>query len=261
VIVMHSLSFVHIVNSSTRLEGQFMSTRRHALALLLSSFVLAAACGKDANPNAPSGGGQNPPTPTANRTIELGGPLVFGAVNVGEVVERELRINNRGTDPLTVTRITGPAGPFSVSWSSGTINGGGVQAVTIRFSPTEAGNYSGTVTVEANHTAGTNTIPMTASGVVPPPPPRPRWSATGTGDSVLDMPGDVRRVRIIGTYNGHSSNFIVKIAGRLIVNEIIGTDTPFTIGPRYQGDHLLTSGGVVQITNSSGVAWSFEELR
>jgi hypothetical protein len=84
------------------------------------------------------------------------------------------------------------------------------------------------------------------------------WTRTGVGDAVFDMPTSIARVRIIGTYSGYSSNFIVKIGGRLIVNELLGIGWGTT---RYDGTLLTGGGGVVAITNSSGVSWSFEEVR
>jgi hypothetical protein len=57
---------------------------------------------------------------------------------------------------------------------------------------------------------------------------------------------------------GFSSNFIVRIGGRLTVNELLGAGWNQT---RYDGTLLTGGGGVVSITNSSGVNWSFEEVR
>jgi hypothetical protein len=86
----------------------------------------------------------------------------------------------------------------------------------------------------------------------------PLFTKSGTGDNVFDMPMYVARVRIVGTYTGYSSNFIVYIGGRLIVNELLGTGWGTT---RYDGTLLTGGGGIVQITNSSGVSWSFTEVR
>jgi hypothetical protein len=80
----------------------------------------------------------------------------------------------------------------------------------------------------------------------------------GVGNVVFDMPTDVRRVRIIGTYDASGSNFIVWVADRLVVNEIIGTGRQG--GPRYEGVHGVT-GGVVRIENSSDVTWSFQQVQ
>lgn len=71
------------------------------------------------------------------------------------------------------------------------------------------------------------------------------------------MPTSVTRVKITADFPGRSSNFIVKIGGRLIVNELLGTS--FT-GPHFEGTYV-TTGGVVEITNSSGVTWTFTEVR
>lgn len=82
--------------------------------------------------------------------------------------------------------------------------------------------------------------------------PETRWTRSGSGDTVFDMPTYIRRVRVVGTYSSYSSNFIVKVGGSLLVNELLGTGWGTT---RYEGV-LLTTGGVVAITNSSGVSWS-----
>jgi hypothetical protein len=74
------------------------------------------------------------------------------------------------------------------------------------------------------------------------------------------MPTTVSRVHITGDYSGTESNFIADIGGQNVVNVIIGTNTPFTIGTHYDAI-ALTTGGVVSITNSNGVSWSFTEVR
>ena len=57
---------------------------------------------------------------------------------------------------------------------------------------------------------------------------------SGVGDNVFDIPSYVGRVRIQGTYPGRGENFIVWIAGRLVVNEIIGNNyTPSTFDGTY----------------------------
>ena len=88
------------------------------------------------------------------------------------------------------------------------------------------------------------------------------FSRTGVGDNVFDMPSSVSRVRIIGTYTGFCENFIVRIAGRLIVNVILGSRSCSwaSTGQRHEGTYV-TSGGVVEITSSSGVVWEFSQVR
>jgi hypothetical protein len=91
----------------------------------------------------------------------------------------------------------------------------------------------------------------------PNPTPVAIWTASGSGDMVLDMPTHIRRVRIQAAYGGSTSNFMVYIAGDLKVNEILGTSWDRTT---YDGT-ILTSGGVVQITHAAGVSWAFTEVR
>lgn len=85
----------------------------------------------------------------------------------------------------------------------------------------------------------------------------PFWTVSGTGNTVFDMPTYVSRVRVTGRYTSNSSNFIVKVATRLLINELLGTAWPSTT---YDGTHL-TSGGTVEITSSSGVAWTFTQVQ
>jgi len=202
-------------------------------------------------------GGKGASTPTAptpaapTRIIRLQATLEFGDIAVGASDTRDLLIFNDGNSVLTVTGMTGPSG-YTASWTSGTIAPGGSQLSVIRFSPTAAQDYNGTVTVQSDATGGVNTTPISGSGL------RDIFRKSGTGDSVFDMPLDVARVHIVGTYGGYTSNFVVRIGGRLIVNELLGTAWGTT---RYDGTLLTGGGGVVSITNSSGVSWTVEEVR
>jgi Abnormal spindle-like microcephaly-assoc'd, ASPM-SPD-2-Hydin len=216
-----------------------------ASTLTVVAFTGIIACGGDGGPTAP------PPPPAATRIMVLEGTLTFGDVPIGGSFDRTMRILSTGTETLTVTGMTGPDG-YTADWTNGTIPAGTVRVVTLIFRPTENRTYNGTITVNANHTSGTNTLPISGRGL------RELFRRSGTGDSVFDMPLDVARVRIIGTYTGNSSNFVVRIGGRLLVNELLGT---FWNQTRYDGTLLTGGGGVVAITNSSGVAWSFEEVR
>ena len=228
-----------------------LSSRR---ALVLNAMVAVAvtsalaACG-GSKADSPTNPTPTPPA-SATRIITIAGDLSFGDLLVGTSAERPISVRNTGNGPMTVTGITGP-GSLTASWTSGQIPAGGSQDVMLRFAPTEARSYVGTVTVSANHTSGLNTIPMNARGV------NPLFRRTGTGDTVFDMPTSVSRVRITGDYSGGGSNFIVHIGGRGVVNEIIGTRWPST---HFEGTYV-TSGGVVEILSSSGVSWSFEEVR
>jgi hypothetical protein len=151
--------------------------RQTCVAAVVAVFLIN--CGKSSDNGSGSG---SPTTPTASQTraIRLEAVLEFGDVAVGGTAERTLRIQNDGNSPLTVTGLTGPAGGYTASWTEGTIAAGASQAVTVRFSPTEARTYNGTVTVNANHTSGTNTTPISGRGVSATPPPGPSPALSGT---------------------------------------------------------------------------------
>lgn len=95
--------------------------------------------------------------------------MAFGNIQVGTTFEATLRIHSTGTEALTVSGITGPSG-YTASWTSGTIPAGSSHAVAIRFSPTEEKTYNGMLTVNCNHTTGTNTMTISGTGTRPPGP-------------------------------------------------------------------------------------------
>jgi len=179
-------------------------------ALLLLALA-AAACGKD-SPTAPT---PNPP-PASTRVVSLSGSLAFGAVEIGKTSDLMLTIGNSGTGTLSVTGITSPGG-YTLNWTNGTIAPGGSQQVTVRFAPTAAQSYGGTLTVNGDHTSGTNTASLSGAGsppATPPAPPPP--SATAYDDEILALVNDHRRSigkpalamnQMIWTQaNGHSQN-------------------------------------------------------
>lgn len=97
--------------------------------------------------------------------ISLTGDLNFGNVCVGSTSEKILKICNTGTGTcnLTVSSVTYPDG-FTGSWNNGTIPAGGCQDVTVTFKPVNPQTYTGTITVNSDKTAGTNTISVSGTG-------------------------------------------------------------------------------------------------
>ena len=93
------------------------------------------------------------------------------------------------------------------------------------------------------------------------------WSAQGVGNTVLDVPTDVRVVSITGEYTGYSSNFIIWCGldpGGLVVNELLGTGWGATT---YSGVHSALRDynragqpcREFEIENSASVRWSIAE--
>ncbi|MDX2108621.1 MAG: leucine-rich repeat protein [Verrucomicrobiota bacterium] len=91
------------------------------------------------------------------RTLALSGNLAFVNVQVNQTYTRTLTIANTGNSTLTVSSIYYPAG-LSGNSSGVTIAAGGSYEVTVTFHAATDQNYTGTVTVNANNTGGTNTI-------------------------------------------------------------------------------------------------------
>lgn len=91
----------------------------------------------------------------------------------------------------------------------------------------------------------------------------PTFTKAGSGDAVFDLPDYVTRVTITGSFpaaSGNCGNFIVWNTTHLLVNEIMGTCDNATTGRSYTGV-LATGPGEVRIEQSTGVAWTFTEVR
>lgn len=211
--------------------------------------------------------GSSPTTPTvttttipaATRIVSITGDLNFGNVNFGESPTRTYTISNTGTATLTITGLTAVGGTgtagFSATFTSGTIAPGTSQTGTLRFTPTLAQVYSHTLTVAGDQTSGANTIAVTGNGVNN----TPLFTRSGMGANVFDMPMTVTRVRIFGDYAGTCENFIIRIAGRAIVNEILGSCS--IASSRHFDGTFLTTGGIVEVLNSVGISWTLVEVR
>ena len=198
------------------------------LVLLLVVAVFFACKG---NPTAPSNPTTTTPTP---KSVEVTSPNSTILVGQTEQMTATVTMTDNTTKPGTGVWGSDNMSVATVT-QSGLVTGVGVGDATIFFDQT--GNGRGTKKLRVI--------------------PKAVWTVSGQGDMVFDMPTYVSRVRIIGTYTGWGSNFIVWVGGDLLVNVILGTGWGTT---RYDGT-LLTTGGVVSITNSSGVSWSFTEVR
>lgn len=117
-----------------------------------------------ANTTTASGTGVTPATMIISLTSGAGASSIdFGVATIGQSPTRTLKISNGGSAVMTVSGITLPPG-FSGSFS-GTIAAGASHNVTITFTPTLVQSYDGTITVTSDATSGTNTIPITGSGL------------------------------------------------------------------------------------------------
>lgn len=200
--------------------------------LLLVVISATIGCGGSSSPTAPSPSPTPTPTPT---TFTLSGTVTSttGAAISGATVRIE-----DGPD----------AGKSATTNASGNYSLASLRQAgfTVRASATNYHPDSKGVTLTSNLTLGFQLAPT------------PLFTRAGSGANVFDMPTTVSRVRIQASYTGRCENFVVYIATRLIVNEILGTC--FDSRPTYDGTHL-TSGGVVEVKFASGINWTFTEVR
>jgi len=140
------------------------------LAAVIASTVLIVGCGGGSSPTAPAPVASPTPAPqpaTATRIIGVDGNLAFGNVSVGSSKDAMFTIRNTGTGMLTVSGLSITSGlgtVFTPSWTNGALAAGATQTVTVHFAPTAAQAYSGTITVSADQTSGTNTIAISGTG-------------------------------------------------------------------------------------------------
>jgi hypothetical protein len=98
------------------------------------------------------------------RTIVLRGNLSFSNVLVGTSAQLSMTISNAGNTSFSISSITLPAG-FSTTFTTATVAAGKSTNALIKFSPTAAQHYSGTVTVNSSANSGTNTLAISGIGV------------------------------------------------------------------------------------------------
>jgi hypothetical protein len=244
------------------LRGTLMTQR---LAVVVASLLLAA-CGSSSSSTGSSSSPAGPSSADPTRIINVTGDIAFGDVNFGESPTRMLTIANSGTGVLTFTAITavegtGTAG-YTATPTTGTVPPGGSVPVTIQFTPTIAQLYSNVLTVVGDQTSGNAAINFSGRGIdsgsgIDNPP---LWTQSGTGDTVFDMPATVARVRIQATPTTNCQNFVVLIGGASTVNVILGT-CEVADGPSLDRTYPTGGGGVVSITISTGITWTFTEIR
>lgn len=100
-------------------------------------------------------------TPTA---ILAPSSLSFPAIVVGSsATSQQFAINNTGTAALIVSSVTSSNTEFSLVSSCGTIAAGASCNVSVGFTPNDAGNRSGTITVNHNASGATSTLPVSGT--------------------------------------------------------------------------------------------------
>jgi hypothetical protein len=91
--------------------------------------------------------------------------------------------------------------------------------------------------------------------------PSQLFTQSGVGDNVFTIPGYVTRVRVDGSFQGSCQNFIVNANNRLLINVIIGTCSVADTKSPFTGTYAISGATSVAITGSTGIAWTFTEVR
>jgi hypothetical protein len=177
-----------------------------SLRLIVAAASLAAIAACSGSPSGPSPTPTPTPTPAVTRIIRLGGTLDFGTVTVGQSVNRVLSISNDGNSTLNVTGISAPCGAssFTSTFLSGAIPAGSTQNATIRFAPPSVLSCSGTLTVAADHTSGTNTIAIVASSIPAVRSMTGTWDGTNSQIGAFVMILTQSGTSVTGTYTDNS---------------------------------------------------------
>ncbi len=173
--------------------------------------VLTLASDKTSGPDSLQVSGEGT---EASRILALSGPLDFGLVQLGRTSTRNWRVRNIGASPVPINGLSLPEGfvciaPTNLAW-------GAEAEIAIKFSPTEARAYSGTATILADLTSGSNSVAVAgvgieATGVVTVPDDQPTIAygidAAKNGDIVRVKPGTYgpltsgeHRVHLASTY-------------------------------------------------------------
>ena len=195
--------------------------------------VFAAACGSTSTTSPTQTPTTTTPTPS---TFTLSGQVTStsgAAINGARVTIADGQNAGKSTT-------TDASGNYAIASLA-------VSGFTVNFSATNFFATAKSVTLTSNQTLSAQLTPT------------PLFTASGSGNTVFDMPTTVSRIHITGTYTGtFESNFIVTIGGRLVVNVIIG---PYNGGSSVSDGIYLTTGGTVAITNTTNVSWTFTEVR
>ena len=101
--------------------------------------------------------------------LAIGGSLDFGTVKAGNTKSKEISLQNVGGANLSINSITVPTG-FSLESEPTSIAGNATEIINVTFTPTEAIDYSGELTVNYTTGSGDTSIPIIAEGSLEDPP-------------------------------------------------------------------------------------------
>lgn len=208
--------------------------KRVLLVVAHVSSLMMLACGGSSSTTAPS----TPSTPTPT-TFSLSGNVSVGGIGIAGAL---LTIADGANAGKTAT--TDAAGAY-------------------RFTGLASGGFTMNVTAATYISVARSVTLITDTTVNVSMLPTAVWTQSGTGDNVFTVPNYVTKVRIDATYPGSCQNFIVHLSTQIasLVNIIIGSCSVADTKSPFSGTYAIAGGGQIQITSSTGINWTFTEVR
>jgi hypothetical protein len=211
----------------------------------LALSVVVTACGSSSSPSAPS----TTPTqttstpaataPSAPTVLSLSGTISFTGVGTGLPNASVTILDSVNAGKTTQTDT---AGHYELT---------GLTSAGFNVSITSSGFIGVTrpVNLVTNTTLSVSLLPSQV------------FTQTGVGDNVFTIPAYVTKVRVDASYQGSCQNFIVNGNNRLLINVIIGSCSVADTRSPFSGTYAITGATQIAITSSTGIAWTFTEVR
>jgi hypothetical protein len=137
------------------------------LTLILSAFAVLSTSGCVGLTNAGTPAQKSPSSPTSSGTLASNTPsLNFGNVAAGSSGVQTLTLTNTGAKAVMISQATLTGSSFSIvgSMSSISVAAGQTHALQIKFTPTDAGIVSGSISVDSDATDPFLNVPLSGTG-------------------------------------------------------------------------------------------------
>ena len=184
-------------------------------------------------------------------------PLSFGNVTLGSSKDLTLRISNTGNATLSVTSISSTNSQFSaVGSTSFNVSAGSYRNVTVRFTPTSAGNHGGTLRIYNNSSVNPKEVNMVGVGtgepvisVSPISLSFGNVSLGSSGDTTLRISNTGGATLNVSSVSSTNSQF--NVVGSTSFSISAGSYRDITV--RFTPSSTGTQAGTLNIYNNSSV--------
>ncbi|MBI3668537.1 MAG: choice-of-anchor D domain-containing protein [Acidobacteria bacterium] len=156
--------------------------------------------------------------------------VAFGSVNVGGSASQNATVSNTGNSSLTIAQANVNGAGFSTSGLSVplTLNPGQNASFSVRFSPTAAGNVTGSISLVSNAPNSPATISLSGSGVATAPGISVNPSSLPFGDVIV---GGNASQNVTVSNTGNSSLTITQANVNGAAFSTTGLSVPLTLNP------------------------------